>query len=229
MSNTFRIHPRSHVPHSGKGWLVSFYDSFGVLISSLTPDQVSYILVWPVLGSTLVMDTKVVKVVGVGPTKTGIHWWRIPPGYSHWKLSVQGRPFLSGGNRSFLHQKERSYRICEFKFLSFTYFPHPKSQGPTPSPIGELILSLETGGAQSLSRVWLFVAPWTVAHQAPLSMDTPLSMDSCPGKNTGVGCHFLLQGIFLIWGVKPGSPVLAGRFFILSHLGKPPETGRAGI
>ena len=31
--------------------------------------------------------------------------------------------------------------------------------------------------------------PWTVAHQAPLSMDFP-------GKNTGVGGHFLLQWIF---------------------------------
>ena len=30
---------------------------------------------------------------------------------------------------------------------------------------------------------------WTVAHQAPLSMDSS-------GKNTRVGCHFLLQGIF---------------------------------
>ena len=25
-----------------------------------------------------------------------------------------------------------------------------------------------------------------------------------PGKNTGVGCHFLLQGIFLTQGSKPG-------------------------
>ena len=24
-----------------------------------------------------------------------------------------------------------------------------------------------------------------------------------PGKNTGVGCHFLLQGVFLIWGSNP--------------------------
>ena len=31
-----------------------------------------------------------------------------------------------------------------------------------------------------------FVTPWTVARQAPLA-----------GKNAGVGCHFLLQGIFL--------------------------------
>ena len=42
------------------------------------------------------------------------------------------------------------------------------------------------GCSQSLSRVQLFATPWTVAHQAPLSMNFP-------GKNTGVGCHFLLQ------------------------------------
>ena len=29
-----------------------------------------------------------------------------------------------------------------------------------------------------------------------------------PGKNTGVGCHFLLQGIFLTQGLNPGSPAL---------------------
>ena len=42
----------------------------------------------------------------------------------------------------------------------------------------------------------------------------------CPwdssGKNTGAGCHFLLQGIFLTEGLNPSllpvSPALAGRF-----------------
>ena len=34
-----------------------------------------------------------------------------------------------------------------------------------------------------------FETPWTVARQAPLSMEFP-------SKNTGVGCHFFLQGIF---------------------------------
>ena len=34
---------------------------------------------------------------------------------------------------------------------------------------------------------------WTIAQHAPLSMDSP-------GKNTGVGCHALLQGIFLTQG-----------------------------
>ena len=43
--------------------------------------------------------------------------------------------------------------------------------------------------AQSLSRVHPFVTPWTSTRQAPLSK-------GFPGKNTGVGCHVLLQGIF---------------------------------
>ena len=51
---------------------------------------------------------------------------------------------------------------------------------------------------KSLSHVRLSVAPCTVAHQAPLSMR------DFPGKNTGVGCHFLLQGIFLTQGSNPG-------------------------
>ena len=36
------------------------------------------------------------------------------------------------------------------------------------------------------SHVRLCVTPWTAVYQASLSMDSP-------GKNTGVGCHFLLQ------------------------------------
>ena len=47
-----------------------------------------------------------------------------------------------------------------------------------------------------LSHVWLFATLWTIAHQASLSMDFP-------GKNTGMGCHFLLQGIFPAQGSNP--------------------------
>ena len=39
------------------------------------------------------------------------------------------------------------------------------------------------------SNVWFVATTWTVAHQAPLSMYSS-------GKNTGVGCHALLQRIF---------------------------------
>ena len=34
------------------------------------------------------------------------------------------------------------------------------------------------------------------------------SLPDFPGKSTGVGCYALVQGIFLIWGVKPRSPAL---------------------
>ena len=40
--------------------------------------------------------------------------------------------------------------------------------------------------------------PRTVAGQAPLSMGFPQAR-----YNTGVGCHFLLQGIFLTQGWNP--------------------------
>ena len=62
------------------------------------------------------------------------------------------------------------------------------------------------------SHVQLFVTPWTVAHQAALSM-------GFPSKSIGVGCHALLQGIFLTqrsnlhllcllrWQMPPGKPM----------------------
>ena len=48
-----------------------------------------------------------------------------------------------------------------------------------------------------LSRVRIFVTPWTVADQASPSM-------GFPGKSTGVGCHFLLQGDVPDPGIDPG-------------------------
>ena len=41
-----------------------------------------------------------------------------------------------------------------------------------------------------LSHVCLFAAPWTGAHQAPLSV-------GFPRQESWSGCHFLLQGVFL--------------------------------
>ena len=40
-----------------------------------------------------------------------------------------------------------------------------------------------------------------------------------PGKNTGVGCHFLLQGIFLTQGSKPGLLHCKQILYHLSHQG----------
>ena len=77
-----------------------------------------------------------------------------------------------------------------------------------------------------LSCAQLFVTRWTVAYQAP---PTRLLLPwEFPGKNTGVGCHFLLQGNFPNPGVKPGSPALQADTLpseppekSSSHLGSP--------
>ena len=57
--------------------------------------------------------------------------------------------------------------------------------------------------SKHLDKLWsmccciqLFATPRTVAHQPPLSMEFP-------GKNTGVGCHRLLQGFILTQGSNP--------------------------
>ena len=47
--------------------------------------------------------------------------------------------------------------------------------------------------AESLQSRLIFVTLWTVA----------LCPQDFPGKNTGVGCHALLQGIVPTWGFNP--------------------------
>ena len=64
------------------------------------------------------------------------------------------------------------------------------------------------------SHVWLFATLWTVAHQAPLSM-------GFPSKNTGMGCHFLLQGFFLTQGVNLPLLHWQADSLLLSHQGSP--------
>ena len=42
----------------------------------------------------------------------------------------------------------------------------------------------------------------------PVDCSQALHPWASPGKNTGVGCHFLLQGIFPDPGIEPRSPAL---------------------
>ena len=62
--------------------------------------------------------------------------------------------------------------------------------------------------------VWLFVTPWTVAHQAPLSMG--LSQQEYLS-----GLPFLAPGDPPDPGIEPMSPALAGGFFTTAPPGKP--------
>ena len=59
----------------------------------------------------------------------------------------------------------------------------------------------------------IFSTPWTITCQAPL-----VHGDS-PGKNSGVGCHALLQGIFPTQGSNPGLPHYRWILYHLSYQG----------
>ena len=57
-----------------------------------------------------------------------------------------------------------------------------------------------------------FVTPWTAPRQAPLSM-------GFSRKDTKVGCHSLLQGIFPTQGSNPGLPHCRQILYRQSHHG----------
>ena len=67
-----------------------------------------------------------------------------------------------------------------------------------------------------------FATPWPVSLQILLSM-------GFPGKNTGVGCHVLFQGLFPTQGLNHclKSPALAGRFFTINATWEAHKEGRA--
>ena len=76
------------------------------------------------------------------------------------------------------------------------------------------ILSLKLK-VKSLSCVRLFATLWAVACTRILHPWDFL------GKSTGVGCHFLLQGIFSTQGSNPGLPHCRQKLYHLSHQGSP--------
>ena len=69
-------------------------------------------------------------------------------------------------------------------------------------------------GAQLLSGIRLCAILWTVAHQAPLSMEFSR-------QEYWSGLLFSPPGDLPDPGIEPSSPQLAGRFFTAELLGKP--------
>ena len=65
---------------------------------------------------------------------------------------------------------------------------------------------------QSLSCVQLFATPWTIPARV-------LCPWNSPSKNTGVGSHSLLQGIFPTLGSNPDLPHCRQILYPLSHQG----------
>ena len=113
-------------------------------------------------------------------------------GYIHWAASKGERQYPKSPQRRCVQPQ---YLFC----------PQIKSEKGTPTitlvPIGKTHTHTHSTHTdthtkhascpQLLSCVQLFVTPWTVPTRVLCPWDSP-------GKNTGVGCHALLQGIFPI-------------------------------
>ena len=72
--------------------------------------------------------------------------------------------------------------------------------------------------AQLHSCVGLFATPWTVTHQAPLSV-------GFPRQEYWGGLPFPTPGDIPDPGIEPVFPALAGRFFTMEPPGKQKKSG----
>ena len=113
-----------------------------------------------------------------------------------WWLSLENR----GQLHTHLHRKYLSYMYFTVFFLQFKY--HFLSFSLMWIQITwqfasetKLAWHLNTVHACRLSHIQFFETLGTIAHEAPLSV-------GFSRQNTGVGCHFLLQEIFLTYGSK---------------------------
>ena len=102
--------------------------------------------------------------------------------------------------------------ICHGKLMSALLtcvvgYPNPPSQGWIQVRVK----------VKSLSRVRLFATQWTVTCTRLLRPWDFL------GKSTGVGCHFLLQGVFPTQGSNPGLPHCRQTLYHLSHQESPKD------
>ena len=133
-------------------------------------------------------------------------------------LDLSPRGFNSAG-----HQRGCSiYVSSRFPGINDTlawkphFEKHSCSTAPSACPLAGRPSVPGVPCAQSLSRVCLFVTPWTVAHQAPLSLGFPM-------QEYWSGLPFPSPGDLPNPGIEPASPVcpaLVGRFFTAAPSGK---------
>ena len=89
---------------------------------------------------------------------TGCGWWE----HRHRMLHLPGTAMC--GNYNWLRARFSTNENCLFQSLEIYMYMHLNI-------LWEIKSSNIVVIAQSLNHVWLFAAPWTVAHQAPLSME----------------------------------------------------------
>ena len=108
-------------------------------------------------------------------------------------------------NKLQISVKKTIYNLDYGKELYILYLRRPLTK--------KITHTLTIGVCKSLSHVQLYTTPWTASRL--------LCHWGFPGKNTGMGCHFLLQGIFLTQGQKPCLLHWQADCLPVNHLGSP--------
>ena len=102
--------------------------------------------------------------------------------------------------------------------LSEPVFPHPKLWPVVPTWWVIVKIKYNTDRRSGTQPVHVLSRSVASNSCGPMDCSPPRLLCPCDslGKNSGVDCHFLLQGIFLTQGSNSSlvSPALAGRFFI---------------
>ena len=99
-----------------------------------------------------------------------------------------------------------------FYLIECSFFSLELSSVSTPNILGFIALDSGSEKCQSLSHGRYFVNPWTGLKPTRL-----LCPWDSPGKNTGVCCHNLLQGVFPSQGLNLGLPHCRQILYHLSH------------
>ena len=93
------------------------------------------------------------------------------------------------------------------------------------------------GGREGDHNVKILCATLCLVAQSRLTLCHPIDcnllgisvLGDSPGKNTGVCCHALLQGIFPNQGLNPGLPHCRWILYHLSHQGSPMSIYRGNL
>ena len=86
--------------------------------------------------------------------------------------------------------------------------------------------------SHTVDSQWEFLSVWVaqscliLCYRVDCSLPGSSVHGDFTGKNTGVGCHALLQGIFPTQGSNPGLPHCRQISYSLSHQGSPFKNGQ---
>ena len=136
------------------------------------------------------------------------------------QLGLIKRPQNKSNNLTSRFRNQNSIWVSSETFLRIHHgaFPCIWKQTRPQASLGDLVHGLWLGDlVRMLScfcRVWHFATPWTVAHQAPLSM-------RFPRQEYWSELPYPPPGDLPDPGIKPTIPALEGRFFTTESPGKP--------